>query len=303
MPELKPYKGSYYLWDYIPNLWAALAFAIVFTLLTAIHAWKMYRTRLWYCSLFVIGGVFEVIGYLFRIAARYDTSSLPLSILQSVFPLLAPILFAASLYMVYARVVRSLHAEFLSIVPSRWTTIIFVGGDWFCLNVQSSGAGLLGKPKNAKIAEAIIVAGLGLQILVFVAFMVLCSHFHVRYRRHEREKGCSQISEAVPWQAILNMLYGTSLLILVRNVFRMVEFIMGQDSYLFENEWPVYVFDGVLMGLVMAAFWWWFPEGLEEGGGGWEWIRKRWGWGRERVHSEDRMELRAREEGEVEDRR
>jgi hypothetical protein len=59
------------------------------------------------------------------------------------------------------------------------------------------------------------------------------------------------------------MLYGTSVVISIRNIFRLVEFIAGHDSYLFLNEWPVYVFDGVLMLVVMVVFYVWYPPRLQ----------------------------------------
>ena len=56
------------------------------------------------------------------------------------------------------------------------------------------------------------------------------------------------------------MLYATSLLIQVRNIFRMVEYAMGSDGYLFRNEWPTYTFDGALMLIVMICFLIWYPS-------------------------------------------
>jgi hypothetical protein len=63
------------------------------------------------------------------------------------------------------------------------------------------------------------------------------------------------------------MLYSTSLAVLVRNIYRIAEFIMGQDSYFSENEWPTYVFDGSLMLLVMIAFLIWYPSQFDISGG------------------------------------
>jgi hypothetical protein len=57
MPELQLYKGVVYLWAYIPNLPAAIVFAILFALATAAHMYKMFRTRMWFCIPFVIGGI------------------------------------------------------------------------------------------------------------------------------------------------------------------------------------------------------------------------------------------------------
>jgi hypothetical protein len=276
MPELEKYKGSVYLWSYIPSLPLSVTFTILFALLTIAHTYKMLRTRLWICVPFVIGGLCnttpfshlpitqlttqrgEPIGYACRAIATYYTGSLIPFILQGIFLLLPPVLFAASLYMVYARVVRAVHGEKYSPISLRWCTRLFVLGDWFCLNVQSSGAGLLANPKHTHIGDGIIVAGLGIQCVIFVGFMWCCICFHVRFRTSGEGK------TDVPWESMLWMLYTTSTLILVRNGFRLVEYVMGKDTYLFEHEWPIYVFDGALMLIVMVVFLVWYPSQLQE---------------------------------------
>ncbi len=202
----------------------------------------------------------EVIGYLTRAFCYNATGALIPYLLQAIFLVLPPVLFAATLYMVYARVVRAVHGDRFSLLTPRMTTIVFVAGDFQCLNVQSTGSGLLAKPKNQKIGDWIIVAGLGLQVVMFAVFMVVCATFHRRFRAH-LAKTCSVITD-VPWQACLNMLYATSLLILVRNIYRVVEFIMGPDGYLLATEWPAYAFDGALMLLVMIGFFIWYPSDL-----------------------------------------
>jgi hypothetical protein len=62
-------------------------------------------------------------------------------------------------------------------------------------------------------------------------------------------------------------LYVSSVLVLVRNGFRLVEYVMGKGSYLFEHEWPIYVFDGALMVGVMVVFLVWNTSQLQTGGG------------------------------------
>lgn len=59
------------------------------------------------------------------------------------------------------------------------------------------------------------------------------------------------------------MLYVTSICVLVRNIYRIVEFMMGQQGFLLEHEWPLYVFDGSLMILVMVGFFIWYPAHLQ----------------------------------------
>ena len=162
--------------------------------------------------------------------------------------------------MVYSRVVRAVDGQGFSLISPRWTTIIFVLGDFFCLNIQSTGGGLLVKPKTVQAGNYIIVGGLVLQVLIFMGFMACCLTFNIRFRAHMAETGATT---DIPWQSCLNMLYSTSLAILGRNIYRVVEFILGQDGYLLSNEWPTYVFDAALMLLVMIAFFIWYPSQVQ----------------------------------------
>ena len=162
--------------------------------------------------------------------------------------------------MVYSRVVRAVHGERFSLLSPKWCTRIFVAGDLLCLNIQSAGAGFLPRPKLVSIGNGIIVTGLGLQVLIFAGFMWCCILFHRKFARHLRSTGHTV---DVQWESVLWMLYGTSVVISIRNIFRLVEFVAGHDSYLFENEWPAYVFDGGLMLIVMVVFYIWYPPQLD----------------------------------------
>ncbi|CAK7223585.1 hypothetical protein SBRCBS47491_005258 [Sporothrix bragantina] len=283
MPTLQMYEGKVYLWKYIPNLPLAITFASVFLVVTAGHVWKMVRTKMWFCTPFVLGGVFEVIGYINRAAAYNATGSLIPYLLQSLFLLLAPIFFAATLYMVYSRIVRAVHGEHLSLITPRWTTRIFVFLDFSFLSIQSDGGGLLAKTKTAQIGSYIIVAGLILQVLAFLGFMVCCIVFHRRFAASQSQSQPRRYIDdmaqhadghhphttpatSVPWRSCLYMLYATSMAVLARNLFRIVEFVTGTNSYLQAHEWPVYSLDGGLMLIVMLVFFVWHPSTLGHGG-------------------------------------
>lgn len=167
--------------------------------------------------------------------------------------------------MVYSRIVRAVHAEDLSPVPMRWATSIFVTGDFTCFMIQGNAAGLLGNENLTLIADYIIIAGLVLQIIVFVLFIICCGIFNRRMRVYVAES-CPVIH--LPWQSCLNMLYTTSSAVLLRNIFRVVEFVMqsvNQNGYLPTTEWPLYLFDGSLMLLLMVVFYLGYTHELHRG--------------------------------------
>jgi hypothetical protein len=65
--------------------------------------------------------------------------TLPPYIMQSLLLLLGPTFFAASVYMILARIIRLVDGEKHSIIKIKWLTTIFVTGDVLSFFVQSGG--------------------------------------------------------------------------------------------------------------------------------------------------------------------
>lgn len=144
----------------------------------------------------------------------------------------------------------------------------------------------MGTLNSMELGEKVIIGGLFVQLIFFTLFVVVAANFHsrlikdnpVRKRytpaalfrkgRHDRFAAITSLNaglsrEAVhelPWKRHLYVLYGTSTLILIRSIFRVVEYIQGNAGYLLSNEVFLYVFDAALMFLVMALFNWVHPS-------------------------------------------
>lgn len=57
MPKLKPYKGgTYYLWDYVPSMPAAIVAIVLFGILTSGVVWRSVSTRTRFAIPFAVGG-------------------------------------------------------------------------------------------------------------------------------------------------------------------------------------------------------------------------------------------------------
>ncbi|KAK4160836.1 RTA1 like protein-domain-containing protein [Cladorrhinum sp. PSN259] len=279
---LEGHGGNFYLWKYVPSLAAAVIFALFFLLATLLHIHRIIKAstpRPWFCVWFVIGGLMEVIGYIGRVISHNSTGKLMPYIIQNTFLLLPPVLFAATVYMVLGRIIIHANGESYSLIKVKYMTFTFVMGDVLSFCVQGGGAGIMvrGDGSNAAMGEKMIVGGLLIQIIVFGFFIVTAAVFHWRwyqqhgsvggpvaaYRSGESEEGTT----TEKWKKLMFMLYGVSALIMVRSLFRVAEFAMGQDGYLLANEWPLYVFDSVLMLGVMVAFYLWHPVLLQDGSG------------------------------------
>ncbi|CAG8886513.1 unnamed protein product [Penicillium nalgiovense] len=260
MAQLKPYRGGYYLWEYVPSLPAAIIFLILFVAATTFHFWKLHRTRAWFCLAFSLGAsVLEVIGYIGRAAAHNATDSVIVYAIQNVFLLLGPTLFAATVYMTLGRIIRSVHAEKHSLVRINWLTKTFVMGDVVSFVVQGSASGLMATGDKAKLGSNIVVASLLIQVIMFGLFIVTSAVFEVRMRRSPPTEAFDQ---RINWISRVHTLYAVSALILIRSIFRVVEYAAGNDGYPLTHEWMLYVFDSVLMIICMIIWGIWYPGSL-----------------------------------------
>jgi hypothetical protein len=202
----------------------------------------------------------EFIGYAARASAYEKTGRLMPYIIQSVFILIAPTLFAAAVYMVLARIIRSVRAESLSPIPIRFVTKAFVTCDVLTFFIQGGGAGLMSQGSMTNAGQYIVLAGLILQIATFVLFLTTATVFKLRMDRHPT---IATMHSDVPWKKHLYSMYAISSMILLRSIFRVVEYGLGNDGYLLSNEWPTYILDALPMFLAMVCFAVWYPSELE----------------------------------------
>lgn len=182
--------------------------------------------------------------------------------IQAILILVAPALYAASIYMILGRLIRTVDAAHLSLIPVRWVTRIFVAGDILAFSLQAGGGGIqsAGTLDLYEIGEKVIIAGLFIQIFVFGFFVVTSILFHFRLARSPTPVS---LRETVPWRRYLWVLYVTSAIILVRSIFRVVEYLQGNSGYLISHEIFLYIFDTILMAAVMAIFLIWYVEHLQ----------------------------------------
>ncbi|KAF5571488.1 rta1 domain-containing protein, partial [Fusarium pseudocircinatum] len=197
--------AGYIFYNYNPNMVAAVIFIVVFGLSALLHTYQLIRSRTWYFIPFLIGCLFECVGYVGRALSAQEAPDFTKNpyIIQSLLLLLGPALLAASIYMVLGRLIRLLDAGDLSIISPRWLTKVFVAGDVMSFLAQSAGGGMLAtaKTKSAvKRGENIIVGGLGIQIIFFGFFMIVTLVFHLRINRNPTQKS-QEIT--TPWRKLL----------------------------------------------------------------------------------------------------
>lgn len=109
-----------------------------------------------------------------------------------------------------------------------------------------------------KTGEHITIGGLCVQLVFFTFFIITSIIFHRRMRSRAsfQPAGVTQghtLGISHSWESVLWGLYIASVLILVRSVFRLIEYAQGNDGYLISHEAFMYVFDSTLMLFAMIA--------------------------------------------------
>ena len=190
-------------------------------------------------------------------------------VMQSTLLLVAPALFAASIYMELGRIITLVRGEKLAIIRVSWMTKIFVAGDVLSFLMQASGqtihlaarwdianedlstgAGIM-VTDNRSTGENVIIGGLFVQIAFFGFFLVSAAVFQMRIGSHPTAES---VADYIPWRKHLFALHASSILILIRSIFRVVEYLQGSEGYLLSTEVFIYVFDGLLMFFVLVIF-------------------------------------------------
>jgi len=169
------------------------------------------------------------------------------------------------------RIIRLVHEEYRLIIKNRRLTNLSVTGDLFSFLTQSVvkfltvpvqdpwpmrilGDSIMAAADSANSmhnGQNIVVGGLLLQIVFFGFYISVTTIFDCKIRRPPTQQSCNP---AIPWRKHLMVLYTASVMIMVRNVFRVVEYVQSDDRYLLRHEYYLYLFDALLMVYITVVF-------------------------------------------------
>lgn len=277
--------SGWVLYNYTPNKGASITVAVLFILFTIFYAFEVMRTfkqasadlekihsnvfgdknDLYMdvtvkkssmsntaCVLipFIIGCIMEVVGYICRALSSANTQKLVPYIIQSVLLLVAPAFYAATIYMIFGRLLHVMECESLMMISARFGTTFFVLGDVVSFLLQASGGGLMAQEGSRKMGGNLVTAGLGVQIGFFAFFIIN----ELRFTKRAREVCLFYPSISRKWWFLNMTLLSVSLLIMIRSVVRIIEFTEGSNGFIVSHEYFMYVFDALPMLLVVLLF-------------------------------------------------
>ncbi|KAI5209616.1 RTA1 like protein [Aureobasidium subglaciale] len=243
--------GAYH---YEPSEVLAVGAAGLFGLGACVHLYQMIRYKTWFFTAFVVGACMMTLGYIMRFISARNVDALMPYVLQSLFIILPPSLYAATLYMVYGRLVIFVNAPQASLIRPTLVTKIFVIGDVCSFITQAGAGGMMVAASLAKTGKTLMLLGLALQLIFFGFFLVVAITFWVRVKKTIHTLPPVPQIGGVPWTRLFIALFVAAALIIIRCAFRVVEFQQDADGALQSHEWYAYVFDAIPMLFVQTLF-------------------------------------------------
>lgn len=243
---------------YTPEIAPAVVCIICYTIVTAIHGYFVFKKPKFLSMLPVfIGGIMLIGGYATRLIVRTHLYNIPIYSISTLLILLPPSLFAASIYMCFGRYLKFIHHESASVVRVDWVTKVFLMGDIISFICQGIGGALqtLNNLNTKKIGTDIALAGLSIQVAFVAVFLFVMIIAHYRLLKSPPLKNAeSSFRSKYTWKTFLTLLYIGVILIIIRCVYRLIEFDEGYRGLMNDHEVFMYLLDALPMFLWMALF-------------------------------------------------
>ncbi|KAJ6259001.1 hypothetical protein Dda_5896 [Drechslerella dactyloides] len=249
-------KGDRSLYQYDPSVAITAVALVLYTITTFTHFFQYFRYRAWFLTVFLVAGLMQTLGYLARVFSAREVTNRGLYIGQFTLIILAPILTAAGDYVILGKLLERVlpggrHAKTLGL-RARWITWIFVSSDIFSFLMQGIGAGIISANVNGngnlaaqERGSHIVMAGLIVQLVFFGFFTGAVVRFDLKTRAGRPN---------AKWRVIVYCLYISCACILIRSIYRLIEFAQGWTGYLMSHEVYFWILETLPMFICLAVF-------------------------------------------------
>ncbi|TAQ87507.1 hypothetical protein B7494_g4162 [Chlorociboria aeruginascens] len=225
-------------YNYNPSFAAAVVFAVLFGLTTFCHIYQAGTYKKWrLCWVVIMGSAWEFASFAIRSAGTRHQQSNPLAYASQILVLLAPMWVNAFDYMVMGRMIH-FFAPNRKIwgIPGIQIGKIFVWLDILSFFTQVGGGIMISPGASESTLMTgihVYMGGIGFQQFCILIFTSIAIRFFFVMRKPERNLNvpAHQVLDGRPtnWRSLLYALFGSLVLIMIRIIFRMVEFAKGLD--------------------------------------------------------------------------
>ncbi|GAA5984918.1 hypothetical protein JCM11641_003626 [Rhodosporidiobolus odoratus] len=244
------------LQGYEPSLAAAVVYIVVFALITLVQTIQVARSRVWWLSVLVVGGVGEVVGWAGRLWASYDAYNINAFLTQIICLILAPCFFSATIYGILGMIVRSIGPQYSLLKPWLYLTIFCIA-DLIAIVIQAIGGAkaaiALQNDEESSSGTHIMVAGICVQLFSMLVFCVLALDVYRRTRLDKTYQQRPHPQEGKVGRVGWGLAFA-SFWILLRCCYRVAELAQGWSGYLITHEPYFCVLDSMAMVFAQGIF-------------------------------------------------
>ncbi|KAL4810512.1 RTA1 like protein-domain-containing protein [Aspergillus unguis] len=257
-------------YGYQPSLAAGIVFLVLFGLTMVVQIGQSYWKKTWWCLVFVVGSLTEVIGWAGRTWSAecpYNTNAFLMQITTLIIgkPLpnspqrliysdpTAPTFYTAGVYVLLGRLIEILGRN-SSVLSPKVYLWVFVTCDVVSLVVQAVGGGMASTQAakeggNTTPGTNIMIAGIVFQMASITVFVLCAADFVRRTIRHR----LMQSMKGVVLPLLAAMIFSITT-IYIRSIYRTIELSEGWSGYLITTERYFIALDGAMMVLAVAVF-------------------------------------------------
>lgn len=112
---------------------------------------------------------------------------------------------------------------------------------------------MMAQASMTNLGQKVLLCGLFVQLLFFGFFLIISLIFWKRMRSSSAVYTVPK-SGKHSWQSLLKILFVAAIIIILRCIFRVLEFAQGHHGYLVSHEEFMYLFDALPMLIVQVMF-------------------------------------------------
>jgi energy-converting hydrogenase Eha subunit E len=243
------------MWSFCPNLGASIFFLVLFAGTTVAHLAQAVHYKKSYCWVIVMSTLWQLLTYIFRTVSIEAPASFGDYAAWFVLILIAPLWTNAFAYMVFGRLVHNYVPDRrLWGLPAARFGLFFVLLDIAAFVIQVYGAATA-SANNAPTDQVlrslhVYMGGVGVQLL----FILVCCAFGARLWMILRREAVASPQAVRPALLLLYTQFAVLLLIIIRIIFRIVEYSSGLTSTIPNHEAYQYALDTLPMFAALVLY-------------------------------------------------
>lgn len=240
----------YYMFHYSPSISLAYVGIAVFAVLTA---FLIFRIRRLNAPAFMMKvptlAILELVGFVLRYEVIKNPSTGTYTGM-TVLLLISANLLSVTNYNCLVHIIKlaKVQSEKFYYQPDLLSKILSISTLGTSI-LQAAGSGMLSNTSTRTAGFALVFLGLVLQFLVFMAYFVI-----LNYVQRNRKFDYVVYGQHNPKQNLIYLLYITTSVLLIRNVYRIVQYGFTVNNEIVPVEWPFYIFDALMVAICFAVF-------------------------------------------------